>query len=260
VPHLRRQRHPESWHARVGREGLMAVYDPTTPAIAQNDPYSCSATAARWAMTAYGRHPTEQWFESTMLADGIMSTDLGLLDASGAGLAAWLTEQYGEFGFVAHSNGRVSFDDAKSVAGQAPVLIGGRAWGHWSGVRGYDPSTDTLQLANPADGWMGVGQSMSRQQFDALGSFSMVVVTWQDPSPPAPVVEPPAPTVSTFDVGSGILNAMTNVGEIPASSEVHFGPEGLGWAQAYSTQGRCFTWIDSLGIVVTTEGWQGVMV
>jgi hypothetical protein len=235
----------------------MAVYDPTTPAIAQNDPWSCAPTSARWAMTAWGRHPTEQWFESTMLAEGIVSTDLGLLDASGAGLARFLTEQYGEFGFAARNNGHVSFDDVKSV-GQSPVLIGGRQWNHWSGVRSYDPITDTLQLANPSSGWMGVGQAMSRQQFTALGPFSMVVVTWQDPALPV-VVKPPAPTPAPrgYVVGPGLLEAMTKVGESPASDEVHYGDSGRGYAEAFSTLGRRWTWVDSLGIVVVSEGWRG---
>jgi hypothetical protein len=239
----------------------MAVYDPTTPAIAQNDPWSCAPTSARWAMTAWGRHPTEQWFESTMLAEGVVSTDLGLLDASGAGLARFLTEQYGEFGFAARNNGHVSFDDVKSVADQTPVLIGGHKWGpggHWSGVRGYDPNADVLLLANPADGYTGVFQTMTRQQFNDRAPFSMVVVTWQDPAPPV-VVKPPAPAPAPrgYVVGDGLLKAMTAVGESPASDEVHYGDSGRGYAEAFSTLGRRWTWVDSLGIVVVYEGWHG---
>jgi hypothetical protein len=236
----------------------MAVYDPTTPAIAQNDPWSCAPTSARWAMTAWGRHPTEQWFESTLLAEGVVSRDDGLLDASGAGLARFLTEQYGEFNFAARSNGHVSFDDVKSASRQTPVLIGGRQWGHWSGVRSYDPATDTLQLANPANGWQGIHQTMSRQQFDALGPFSMVVVTWQDPvaptppaPAPAPAPKPPAP--AGFVVGDGILKAMTKNGETPASNEEQ--SPGGGWSEAYSSIGRRYTWVASLGQCFVYEGW-----
>jgi hypothetical protein len=236
----------------------MAVYDPTTPAIAQNDPWSCAPTSARWAMTAWGRHPTEQWFESTMLAEGVVSRDDGLLDASGAGLARFLTEQYGEFGFAARSNGHVSFDDVKSVAGQTPVLIGGRQWNHWSGVRSYDPATDTLQLANPANGWMGVGQTMTRQQFDALGPFSMVVVTWQDPALPV-VVKPPAPTPApvppSFRVGPGVLAEMARRGDEPITSEVYF-KDDAGVTQYSATIGRSgstYQWAASTGRVYVTH-------
>jgi hypothetical protein len=219
----------------------MAVYDPNTPAIAQNDPWSCAPTSARWAMTAWGRRPTEQWFESTMLAEGVVSTDLGLLDASGAGLAAWLTKEYGEFGFAARNNGHVSFDDVKSVAGQSPVLIGGRQWNHWSGVRSYDPITDTLQLANPSSGWMNVYQTMNRQRFDALGPFSMVVVTWQDPAPPAPAPKPPAPTPApvppSFRVGAGVLAEMARRGDEPITSEIYH-KDDAGANQYSATIGR----------------------
>jgi hypothetical protein len=34
-----------------------------------------------------------------MIAEGVVSPSLGLLDASGAGLAAWITRHYGSDGF-----------------------------------------------------------------------------------------------------------------------------------------------------------------
>lgn len=237
------------------------VYDPSTPVIPQNHDFDCAEQSTLWAMTAYGRHPSDAWMEASMLTSGIESTDLGLLVADGSQLAAWITEQYGEFNYSAYNNGHVSFDDIRSVAGQTPVIVGGRQWNHWSGVRGYDQATDTLQLANPADGWMNVSQSMTRQQFDALGPFSMVVITWTDPAPPVvvPPAPPPEPAPMGYVVGSGILNAMTNVGEWPTSDEVHHGDQGRGYAEAYSNLGRRWTWIDSLGLVVVSEGWKGQM-
>ena len=227
----------------------MPSYDPTAPVVQQNHNWDCAEQSTLWAMTAFGRHPADAWMESSMLTEGIESTDLGLLVADGSKLAAWIAEQYGEFGYAAYNNGNVSFDDVKSVAGQTPVLIGGRQWNHWSGVRRYSAAQDWLELANPADGWMGVFQSMTRQQFDALGPFSMIVVTWAG-AEPAPPPEPPS-----YVVGDGILAAMRSRGETPAADEQHFGEHGRGWASAFSTLGRRYTWIDSIGKIVVDEGW-----
>lgn len=180
-------------HAILGVTPVPVTYNPNEPAIAQNDPWSCAPTSTRWAMTALGRHPAESWMENQMKADGVVSETLGLLDASGAGLAAWVIAQYGEFQFTASNDPSVSFDDVAAEAGKYPLLLGGRSWGHWSGVRGLSASSNTLLLANPADGWMGVGQTMNRQQFAALGPFSMVRVTHPDLAPaPTPPTPPPA--------------------------------------------------------------------
>lgn len=169
------------------------VYDPTAPIVPQNHPWDCAEQSTLWGMTAYGRHPADTWMEGRMLADGIVSVEQGLLDASGAGLAAWITDQYGEFGYSGHNNSRVSFDDVARLVGKEPVLIGGRAWNHWSGVRRYDAANDWLELANPADGWMGVRQTMNRQQFDALGPFSCVLIHWGGDQPPDHATDPSLP-------------------------------------------------------------------
>jgi hypothetical protein len=179
------------------------VYDPTTPIVPQNHDWDCAEQSTLWAMTAYGRHPSDSWMETSMIQGGVESTDLGLLVADGSKLAAWITEQYGEFGYHAYNNGSVGFDDVASVAGRSPVLIGGRNWGpggHWVGVRRFDASSGWLELANPANGYAGVGQTLTRQQFDALGPFSMVAVQWgsaQPAPPPAPVPAPAAPVVAS---------------------------------------------------------------
>lgn len=170
------------------------VYNPDTPTIIQSDEWSCAPTAATWGMTAFGRHPSAEWMKSTMVAEGYESAAQGLLDGSGAGLAAFLTEQYGEYGYSAANSARVSFDDVKSVAGTSPVLLGGHGWGgsgHWTGVRRYDPTTDTLVLANPGGTGPIYGQqSLSRQQFEQIGPVSMVAVTHESQQSPAP--DPPA--------------------------------------------------------------------
>lgn len=173
------------------------TFNPAEPPHAQEHDYDCSQDSLEWALHSVGRKPSDGWLEQTMIAEGVMSRELGLIDASGAGLAAFVRRQYGEFGYDANNENPVSFDALAAEIGPYPMLIGGRAWGHWSGLKGYDRARDVLLLANPADGYKGVGQTMSREQFAALGPFSMVRVLHPDligapvtPPPPAP---PPAP-------------------------------------------------------------------
>lgn len=171
------------------------TYDPTTPAIAQDDDWSCAPTSLRWALTALGRMPGPQYIENLLVRDGVVSRSQGLLDASGAQLAAWVgrtgLEYYGSEGFYANSEPSVTFDGLALEGDHAyPLLTGGRAWNHWTGVRGYDKARDLLLLANPSEGWGGVYQTMSREQFSALGPFSMVRVLHDD------LLEAPAPQPS----------------------------------------------------------------
>jgi hypothetical protein len=185
------------------------TYNRDEPAIAQNDPWSCAPTATRWAMTAVGRHPTEGWIEAQMQADGIVTQTDGLLDHTGHALAAWITAQYGEFGYSANDEHPVGFDalaaEFMAPANPYPGLLGGDAWNHWSGLRSYDPGQGVLLLANPADGWHGVGQTMNRQQFAALGPFNLVRVLHGDligapaPAPSPPPVPPASVTKGDID-------------------------------------------------------------
>ena len=107
-----------------------------------------------------------------------ISPTYGLLDASGAGLVSFLQEQ----GINAANNPSASFDDVAGAAGYQPMVIGGRAWGHWvavrmSGATADRPDFDALALMNPAPGWMGIDQVLSRGQFGNLGPFSAVWFT-----------------------------------------------------------------------------------
>lgn len=179
-------------------------YNPNEPAHPQEETFDCSQEALEWALWSYGRRPTDEWLESTMIAEGVMSPDVGLRDASGRGLAEFVRRHYQEFGYDAnHEPGSspgwtsLTFDMVAAEAGSYPLLIGGRAWNHWSGVRGYDRVRDVLLLANPSNGHMGIQQEMTRAQFSNLGPFSMVRVLHKDiledlsPSPPPPPPPPP---------------------------------------------------------------------
>lgn len=187
--------------AMLGTERMTVRYDPNAPALAQDDDWSCAPTALRWALTSLGRNPGPTYIEDLLLRDGVVTKEAGLLDASGAYLAAWIgktgPEYYGADGFYGNSEPVVTYNGAALEGDhQYPILIGGRAWNHWTAVRGYDRERNVLLLANPAPGFQGVGQTMSPEQFAQLGPFSMVRVLHPDlPGVGPAVVEPDPPII-----------------------------------------------------------------
>lgn len=166
------------------------TYNPDTPLILQNSDWDCWATSARMALESWGRHPSESWIESTLIADGIETTASGLLDGTGGAGADWLTRQYsnpaeGTPTIKAYNAARVGFDDVRSLAGTTALLLGGHRWGaegHWTFVRRYNPALDVLELGNPAGTYDGISQTMDRQQFDRVSPCSMVVVNADVPA------------------------------------------------------------------------------
>jgi hypothetical protein len=107
-----------------------------------------------------------------------ISPSLGLLDASGAGLVAYL----GEMGILADNNSDASWQEVMDAAGYQPMVIGGRAWCHWVAVRMGSSAAGVasplaLALMNPAPGWQGVDQILYPLDFDTLGPFSAVWFT-----------------------------------------------------------------------------------
>lgn len=214
----------EPWDYETGAGAVPKVtYNASEPNIVQSDNWSCAPTALRWAMHAVGRKPAEAWIEDTMIQEGVVSKADGLLDASGAGLAAFVRRQYGEFGYDANNEAKVSFAALAAEIGPYPMLIGGRTWGsggHWSGVRGYDPASKLLLLANPAEGWGGIGQTMSRAQWDARGPWSMVRVLHPDllaavPPPPPPPPIPPIPPLPPIPTLAEIARELRAVLAVP---------------------------------------------
>ncbi len=192
------------------------TYNRNEPAHPQEESFDCSQEALEWALWAYGRQTSDDWLETAMMTarPPVMTAQNGLEDASGAGLAQFIRDQYAELGYDANNENPVSFDALAAEFGPGnpyPGLIGGRAWGHWSGLRTYDPIRDVLLLANPSDGHKGVGQAMNRQQFNTLGPFSLVRVLHKDvlaPADPEPIPVPPPPSqaVTRADIDAEIAH------------------------------------------------------
>lgn len=154
----------EDWNWRLARDN-------------QDYPWDCAACSTAWALRTIGRTVTEQDVIAG-LGPSRISPTLGLLDASGAGLVSYLAE----VGVSAANNPNTSWSNVVDAAGYQPMVIGGRAWCHWVGVRMGSAAAGVgadkpLLLMNPAPGYMGVAQTLDELQWDDLGSFSAVWFT-----------------------------------------------------------------------------------
>lgn len=143
----------------------------------QNVPWDCAAASLTWCLNACGHYLSEEQVVKG-LGPTRISPQYGLLDASGAGLVSYLAS----IGIAAENNADASWQEIVDAAGYQPMLMGGREWCHWTGVRissdVFPVNTDTyLALANPAPGWMGVHQLLDAETFDELGPFSAVWFT-----------------------------------------------------------------------------------
>jgi hypothetical protein len=144
------------------------------PVELQDVPWDCAAASLAWALQAYGLVITEAEVVAG-LGPSRISPVYGLLDASGKGLVDYLSE----IGVPASFDPDATFEDIWGAAGYQPMVMGGRAWCHWTGVRmasdcfGAGPA-NYLLLANPAPGYMAIHQVLELADFDSLGPFSAV--------------------------------------------------------------------------------------
>jgi hypothetical protein len=166
-----------SFFEKQERAVSLADWNWRLPPELQDVPWDCAAASLTWALNTIGRGVTEADVV-TGLGPSRISASYGLLDASGAGLVAYL----GEIGVQAANNPSASWYDVVSAAGFQPLIMGGRAWNHWTGVRISDQPLEPnlasyLALANPAPGWQNVDQVLSTWDFDTLGAFSAVWFT-----------------------------------------------------------------------------------
>ena len=155
-------------------------FDPHTPTELQRQDWTCSIRATMWMLKSLGIAVTPEEAQDAM-SPRYVTPDVGLLDASGAGIVEVLRDRWG---VGAVNNAAATFDDVLAVAGRQPVAVGLRNWGgphkgHWTAVRGWDgpPGAERLLLANPGGTGAVYGQqTLNREQFDARGPASMVVI------------------------------------------------------------------------------------
>jgi hypothetical protein len=157
-----------------GEEPLPSPYDPWTNMPGQLYDWTCSACSLEWLKRAQGLiSPPDDVYasrEATVYEIGYpnnINPQMGLMDGSGAQLQRVLSE-YGQ----ASDQGWLSFDDTYRLAQGGPGMMSGANWYHWVAIRGVDAGC--IWVANSAEGYKGVNSHVSREQFAALGGFSVV--------------------------------------------------------------------------------------
>jgi hypothetical protein len=230
-------------------------FDAGSPLVLQSGSWQCSAASTAWVLRSLGR-PEAEADVVRLLGPGRISQTDGLLDGGGGGLVAVLRDLR-----LTADHAWVSYDEVLERAGRQPLAIGGVSWGsggHWSAVRGRDG--DTLLLANPSPGWAGVEQSMSREQFAALGPFAAVWVAVEeaaqevlalppvDASSPAAFVRSVRPYAERVERETGVPAAImiamavneTGYGKFAAGNNFFGIKADRGWRG--STTGDVRTW------------------
>lgn len=152
------------------------TFDSETPLILQPNDWACSACSLAMALSSIGR-PTD-WWEARMMLGERVNPDVGLTDASGAGLAQTIIEQGLSANYRSNAD-PISWGELVDIAGDKPIMLGGTAWNHWVFVRSYDESTGEVRIGNPSPTWHDAGQELTQTEFDALGPFSTVWIDTQ---------------------------------------------------------------------------------
>lgn len=131
--------------------------------------WTCSACALAWVERSTGVNPAaEEWSAVAEIGEPEnINATYGLMDSSGSQLRRVLDE-YG----LPSSQGWLTFDYVYAIAEQTTGLMSGGAWYHWVGIRGTYGST--IWIANSAPGYKGIYDTLSREQFNNLGPFSVV--------------------------------------------------------------------------------------
>jgi len=170
------------------------AYNADAPVDAQPDAWSCSIQSAQWLLRSLGRNPSRAWLEQQLVAPlgqgSIVTCEYGLMDANGRQMTAWLQREYGDdMGVTFDARPVATWEDLVTLASAGGLMLGGRSWNHWTGVRGYRDGA--VLLANPAGSWKGVGQEMTRDEFDALGSWTAIVprLPIADDAPPGELAD-----------------------------------------------------------------------
>lgn len=153
------------------------TYNPDAVVDLQQDDWSCSVQSAQWLLRSLGRNPGDAWLEQQLVGPlypgSIVTREHGLMDSSGKTLAAWMQREYGdEMGLTFEAKQNVTWEQVVALAGKQPIMLGGRTYNHWTGVRHM--ANGGLELANPAPNWKGVGSVMDQDEFAALGSWSLI--------------------------------------------------------------------------------------
>jgi len=136
---------------------------------AQEANWTCSACALAWVLRSTGLNPeATEWSEVYEIGTPQnINSQVGLTNANGSALRA-VYQTYGQ----ATEQGWLGFDQVYALAQETTGQLSGAAWYHWVALRGVQGNN--LWIANSAQGYKGVYDTLSRDDFARLGGFSVV--------------------------------------------------------------------------------------
>ena len=138
------------------------------PQIAE---WTCSACALDWVMRAAIIEPNYDriWAVLEIGYPANINPQYGLMDASGGALM----DVYAAHGQQTR-HAYLNFDQVYAAVQRTTGQMSGGAWYHWVALRGV--LGDDLWIANSAPGYKGVWDILSREDFNRLGPFSVVLL------------------------------------------------------------------------------------
>ncbi|MBV8715245.1 MAG: hypothetical protein JO020_14915 [Chloroflexi bacterium] len=150
-------------------KGWRSTYQPNTEMPPQVYDWTCSACSLDWVLRATGvapHHTREQAVSEIGYPENVNPT-YGLMDSSGSALR----RVFADYGLQT-GQAWLTFDQVWAGANQSTGQMSGGTWYHWVAIRGTKGSD--LWIANSAPGYKGVWDILTREQFAALGPFSVV--------------------------------------------------------------------------------------
>lgn len=138
--------------------------------------WTCSACSLAWVERATYVNPnaTEQSATNEIGYPNNINPTWGLMDGSGTQLLRVLSN----YGLPAYKVAYPSFEYLCELAKTQCGAMSGASWYHWVGIRGYsDETPGVLYIANSAPGYKGAYSTLSKAQYNSLGSFQCIMVS-----------------------------------------------------------------------------------
>lgn len=151
-------------------------YNPALDQPRQQNRWSCLPSSIAWGARALGADLSTSEFGLQVLHSRVITLGGYLVDKTGREVWDFTLGALGPYGLAAVYAYDASFDEVAVEAGLYPLVVGSGSWLHYAAVRDYDPASGLLLLANSSPGWMSIGSTMSRQQFDRYRPVSLTRV------------------------------------------------------------------------------------
>jgi hypothetical protein len=150
------------------------TWDPQYPMDPQVYSWTCSVCSWLWAIEATGTATMTREQAGVLIGyPECVNETYGLMSAQ------CLIDAYASQGLIAHQ-AWVSFDQAYAIAGKTTGQLNGIGWYHFVSIRGV--ADGTLWIANSAPGYAGVGDTLTREMFNALGPFQVIYLEQPQPA------------------------------------------------------------------------------